>query len=160
MDVEAEGVSLETLSRVLIRSLVMMWLGGGYAASTMEIYTTAVVTRVRDRGLGELRDNVALGKLMEGINRKLGCAVTKKLPVEGHHVRALMEMGPPKHDGECWTGSAENVGLQWKQTVAMVVLAWSAFPRCSEILNLQLCDLTWVLHRMELCIRKVLVIFF
>jgi hypothetical protein len=29
VDVEAEGVSLETLSRVLIRSLVMMWLGGG-----------------------------------------------------------------------------------------------------------------------------------
>ena len=61
----------------------MMWLGGGYAASTMEIYTTSVVTRVRDRGLGELRENVAVGKLLEGIKRKLGCAVTKKLPVEG-----------------------------------------------------------------------------
>ena len=120
----------------------------------MEIYTTAVVTRVRDKGLGELRDNVAIGKLMEGIKRKLGCAVTKKLPVEGHHVRALMAMEPPEHDGECWTGSAGNIGLQWKQTVAMVVLAWAAFLRCSEILNLQLCDLTWVLHRMELCIRK------
>ena len=154
VDVEAASVSLEMLSRVLIRSLVMMWLGGGYAASTMEIYTTAVVTRVRDRGLGELRDNVAIGKLMEGIKRKLGCAVTKKLPVEGHHVRALMAMEPPEHDGECWTGSAGNIGLQWKQTVAMVVLAWAAFLRCSGILNLQLCDLTWVLHRMELCIRK------
>ena len=142
VDVEAASVSLEMLSRVLIRSLVMMWLGGGYAASTMEIYTTAVVTRVRDKGLGELRDNVAIGKLMEGIKRKLGCAVTKKLPVEGHHVRALMAMEPPEHDGECWTGSAGNIGLQWKQTVAMVVLAWAAFLRCSEILNLQLCDLT------------------
>ena len=154
VDVAAASVSLEMLSRVLIRSLVMMWLGGGYAASTMEIYTTAVVTRVRDRGLGELRDNVAIGKLMEGIKRKLGCAVTKKLPVEGHHVRALMAMGPPEKDGECWTGSAENIGLQWMQTVAMVVLAWAAFLRCGEIMNLQLCDLTWVKHRMELCIRK------
>ena len=132
--------------------------GGGYAASTMEIYTTAVVTQVRDIGLGELHDNVAIEKLMEGIKRKLGCAVTKKLPVEGHHVRALMAsimaMGPPKHNGECWSGSAEIIGLQRKQTVAMVVLAWAAFLWCGENMNLQVCDLTWVLHRMEVCIRK------
>ena len=89
-----------------------LWLGGDYAASTMEIYTTAVVTPVRDRGLGELRDSVAIGKLMEGIKRKLGCAVMKKLTVEGHHVRALMDMEPPKHDGSAWTGNAANIRLQ------------------------------------------------
>ena len=33
VDVEAASVSLEMLCRVLIRSLVVMWLGGGYAAS-------------------------------------------------------------------------------------------------------------------------------
>ena len=119
-----------------------MWYGGGYAASTMEIYTTAVVTRVRDRGLGNLRENVAVGKIMEGIKRKLGCAVTKKLPVEGHHVKALMDMEPPEHDGEAWTGNKANVELQWAHTVAMVVLAWAAFLRCSEIINLQVCDMT------------------
>ena len=154
VNVEDKDVTLEVLSKVLIRSLVMMWLGGGYAASTMEIYATSVVTRVRDRGLGELRENVAIGKLMEGIKRKLGCAVTKKLPVEGHHVRALMDMEPPEHDGEAWTGSPKNIERQWMQTVAMVVLAWAAFLRCSEIINLQLCDLTWVKERMELCVRK------
>ena len=37
-----------------------------------------------------------------------------------------------------------------------VVLAWAAYLRCSEIINLQNCDVTWVAHRMELymCIRK------
>ena len=154
VDVEGCEISLEVLSRVLIRSLVMMWYGGGYAASTMEIYTTAVVTRVHDRGLGNLRENVAVGKLMEGIKRKLGCAVTKKLPVEGHHVKALMEMGPPEHDGEAWTGNKANIELQWAHAVAMVVLAWAAFLRCSEIINLQVCDLTWIKERLELCIRK------
>ena len=154
VDVEDAEISLAVLSRVLIRSLVMMWLGGGYAASTMEIYTTSVVTRVRDRGLGELRENVAVGKLLEGIKRKLGCAVTKKLPVEGHHVRALIDMDPPDHDGSAWTGNADNIRLQWEQTVAMVVLAWAAFLRCSEIINLQVCDLTWVMNRLEVCIRK------
>jgi hypothetical protein len=44
--------------------------------------------------------------------------------------------------------------MQWVQTVAMVVLAWAAFLRCGEIINLQLCDLTWVMHRLEVCIRK------
>ena len=52
VDVEDSGISMEIFSRVLIRSLVLMWLGGGYAASTLEIYTTAVVTRVQDRRLG------------------------------------------------------------------------------------------------------------
>ena len=60
-----------------------MWLGGGYAASTLEIYTASVVARVRDSGLGELRGNVSVGKLLEGIERKSRCAVTKKLPVAG-----------------------------------------------------------------------------
>ena len=154
VDVEDCEMTLEVLSRVLIRSLVMMWYGGGYAASTMEIYTTAVVTRVRDRGLGNLRENVAVGKIMEGIKRKLGCAVTKKLPVEGHHVKALMDMEPPEHDGEAWTGNKANIELQWAHTVAMVVLAWAAFLRCSEIINLQVCDMTWIKERLELCIRK------
>ena len=119
VDVEDCEMTLEVLSRVLIRSLVMMWYGGGYAASTMEIYTTAVVTRVRDRGLGDLRGNVAVRKIMEGIKRKLGCAVTKKLPVEGHHVKALMEMEPPEHDGEAWPGNKANIELQWAHAVAM-----------------------------------------
>ena len=65
-----------------------------------------------------------------------------------------MDMEPPKHDGSAWTGSAENIRLQWKQTVGMVVLAWAAFLRCSELINLQVCDMTWVAQRMELCIRK------
>ena len=93
---------------------------------------------------------------MEGIKRKLGCAVTKKLPVEEHHVRALMEMGPPEYDGAYayWSGNAGKISLQWTQTVAMVLLAWAAFLRCGEIINLQVCDLTWVLHRLEVCIRK------
>ena len=154
VDVDDDSVGIITLSKILIRSLVLMWLGGGYAASTLQIYTTAVVTRVRDRGLGELRDNPALGKLIEGIKRKLGCTVTKKLPVEGHHVKALMDMAPPEHDGEAWTGSKKNIAVQWQQTVAMVVLAWAAFLRCGEIINLQICDLIWVEQRMELCIRK------
>ena len=51
VDVDDASAGIITLSKVLIRSLVLMWLGGGYAASTLQIYTTAVVTRVRDRGL-------------------------------------------------------------------------------------------------------------
>ena len=91
---------------------------------------------------------------MEGIKRKLGCAVTEKLPVEGHHVNALTETDPPDRDGSAWTSNAANIGLQWEQTVAMVVLAWAAFLRCSEIIHLQVCDLIWVMNRLEVCIRK------
>ena len=80
--------------------------------------------------------------------------MTKKLPVEGHRVKALIEMGPPDHNGSAWTGKVDNIKLQWEETVAMVELAWAAFLRCSEIINLQVCDLTWVRQRLEVCIRK------
>ena len=35
-----------------------------------------------------------------------------------------------------------------------MVLAWAAFLGRGEIINLQLCDLTWVMHQLEVFIRK------
>lgn len=152
MQVDVAVAMIEQLQDVLYRSLVMMWYGANYAAKTLELYTTAVSSRVRDEGRGEIRSSVEVNKILEGIKRKLGCAVHKKLPVEGSHVAAFMTMGPPAGDGEAWTG--KQVGKQWQQLVAMVVLGWSCFLRCGEIPELQICDLTWVKGRLEVCVRK------
>ena len=91
-------------------------------------------------------------KLMEGIRRKIGCAVTKKMPVEGHHIAALMRMAIPDNDGQAWTGT--SAAYQWFETVALVVLGWAAFLRRSEILQLQTCDLAWYDDRLDICVRK------
>ena len=152
IDVEALTVEVAELEKVLFRSLVLMWYGADYASSTLDIYVTAVVARINDLRQVNLRDSVEIRRLVEGIKRKQGCATRKKLPVEGAHVAALMGMGAPNRNGHAWTGTW--VSMQWLQLVAMVVLGWSAFLRCSEVLELQLCDLLWVKQRLEVCVRK------
>ena len=143
---------LEVLQRVMYLSLTLMWYGADYAAKTLELYLSAVAQRVRDEGLGELRDNVPLQRIMEGIRRKKGCAVIKKLPLEGDHIAALRAMEAPAPNGTAWTG--KQAKAQWEQLFTAMVVGWGAYLRCREILELQLCDLTWYPDSVELLIRQ------
>ena len=143
---------LEDLHSALLRSATLLWLGAGYAASTIELYVTAVVSTVKDRGQGCLRDHPDLKKLLEGINRNLGNAAKKKLAIEGRHLRALLTRATPPNDAKAWTG--EWASLQWFQAVAFMVLGWCAYLRCSEILGLQICDLAWYEDQVQVLVRR------
>ena len=148
-----EQPDIKLMQTVLHRSLVLMWYGANYATKTLELYVTAVAAHIRDKGWGNVRDSREVQRVMEGIRRKQGCAVKKKLPLEGHHLAALLRMEPPKR-GSGWTGSKEVVALQWHQFTTMVAVAWGAFLRMCEILQLQVCDLTWEADAVHILIRK------
>lgn len=152
MGVDVATASLAELRSTLLRSLVLMFVGGGYAASTLEIYTTAVASRLKDTERGDIRAAPEVSRLLEGISRKIGRAVTKKLPAEAKHVSALMRMDPPDNDGASFTGIA--AGTQWHELVTVVVIGWGAYLRTSEILDLQVCDLTWLPNRVDICVKK------
>ena len=140
------------LLSVMLRSVTVLWLGAGYAASTIELYVTAVASTLKDRGQGNLKEHPDLKKLLEGVNRNLGNAATKKLAIEGRHLRGLLTRSAPDNDAEAWTG--EWSGFQWFQTVAFMILGWCAYLRCSEIMGLQLCDLTWLEDQLRLLVRR------
>ena len=152
MGVSVEDTTMEGLRAVLQRALTLMWFGGGYSVGTLEMFTTAMASRLRDEGRGEIKDDVSLLRLLEGIRRKLGCAIRKKMPLEGKQVAALMGLGAPATDGQSWTG--EWAAFQWMELVAVAVLGWAAFLRCCEIRNLQLCDLTWLESCVTVLVRK------
>ena len=89
------------------------------------MFCTAVASKLRDDGRGEIKDDVSLLKLLEGVRRKLGCAIRKKLALEGKQVAALMDMEATINDGQWWTGKYSS--LQWLELVA--VAEWRA-PQC------------------------------
>ena len=152
MQVQVESATIEELRAVLGRALTIMWHGGGYAASTLELFATAVAATLADAGRGLIKEDTSIKRLLEGINRNLGNAVDKKLAIEGKHIRALVQMGVPNNDGRAWTG--DYVATQWFQLVAAMVLGWAGYLRCQDICNLQLCDVTWEEQCASLLIRR------
>ena len=107
---------------------------GGYAPKTLELYVTAVSSSLMDRGLGQVRQDVSVKRMLEGIKRLQGVSVGKKTPVEGIHIAGWIRMARPDNDRVAWTG--KHSGQQWDQFVAVAVLAWSCFLRLSEIVQL------------------------
>ena len=140
------------LRAVLGRALTIMWHGGGYAASTLELFATAVAATIDDEGRGRIKDDSTIKRLLEGINRNLGNAVNKKLAIEGRHIRAVIMMGNPERDGRAWTG--DHYCIQWFQLTAAMSLGWAGYLRCQDICNLQLCDCTWEDECVSLLIRR------
>jgi len=143
LKVDLENADIEVLRGVLVRSLVVLFYEGGYAPKTLEIYTTAVASMLKDRQKGDIRASGDLYRLMEGIRRSMGVMVRKKLAVEGIHVNAWLEMGYPDRDGRAWTGKHHD--KQWDQFVAVTILGWVCFLRVSEIIGLRVCHLTWII---------------
>ena len=141
MGVDWQQASLLILASVLARSLTVMWYEAEYAASTLELYTTAVAARIADEGKGKIREDFRVQRVLEGIRRKKGCYKRKKLAMEAYMVRALMERAPPDSDGVAWTGAYTLE--HWLGSVGATVMGWMMFLRCSEILNLQLCDFSY-----------------
>ena len=90
MQVQVESATIEELRAVLGRALPIMWHGGGYAASTLELFATAVAATLADAGRGLIKEDTSIKRLLEGINRNLGNAVDKKLAIEGNHIQALV----------------------------------------------------------------------
>ena len=152
MQVDIGEASMSVLRGVLGRALVAMWHGGGYAASTLELFATAVAATLDDAGRGKIKDDGTIKRLLEGINRHLGNAVNKKLAIEGRHIRAIIEMQAPQRDGRCWTG--DYASMQWFELTAAMVLGWAGYLRCQDIINLQLCDVTWEDGCASLLIRR------
>ena len=140
MDVQWWNADIRVLSSVLVRSLAVLYEHGSYSPKTLELYVTAVSSSLNDRQLGSVRQDGTVNRVMEGIKRSMGMPVRKKLAIEGLHIAAWLEMESPGRDGVAWT--AKYATLQWHQFMAVSVLAWSCFLRVSEILQLQVCDLT------------------
>ena len=139
MQVRWKEAEVHTLSATLVRTLAVLFEVGGYAPATLELYVTAVSSSLSDRGLGQVRQDVSVKRMLEGIKRLQGVQVNKKMPVEGIHIAGWIRMKGPSNDGKAWTG--KHSMLQWEQFVSVVVLAWSCFLRVSEIVQLQVCDL-------------------
>ena len=127
MGVCPQLADMHVLCGVLVRSLGVLFEGGGYAAKSLELYVTAVSSTLRDLGKGDVRSSGSVNKLMEGMRRTMGMAVGKKMPVEGQHIAAWLGMGHPQNDRKAWTG--KHSGLQWEQFVAIAVTVWSCFPK-------------------------------
>ena len=86
MHVDVETASLERLTLVFQRALTLMWYGAEYATGTLEMFATAVASRIKEEGRGDIKSDSTVSHLLEGIRRKQGCAVNKKVPMEGLHI--------------------------------------------------------------------------
>ena len=139
MQVRWREAEVHTLSATLVRTLAVLFVEGGYAPKTLELYVTAVSSSLADRGLGQVRQDASVKRMLEGIKRLQGVSSNKKMPVEGIHIAGWMQMTGPNNDKVAWTG--KHAKSQWEQFVAVAVLAWSCFLRVSEVVNLQVCDL-------------------
>ena len=140
MGVQWWTADIKVLSSVLVRSLAVLYEHEAYSPKTLELYITAVSSSLMDRQLGSVRHDGSVNRVMEGIKRSMGMPVQKKLAIEGLHIASWLGMDSPGGDGNAWTKA--HAPLQWQQFVAVSVLAWSCFLRVSEVLQLQVCDLT------------------
>ena len=121
MQVRWKEAEVHTLSATLVRTLAVLFEVGGYAPATLELYVTAVSPSLSDRGLLQVRQDVSVKRMLEGIKRLQGVQVNKKMPVEGIHIAGWIRMKGPSNDGKAWTG--KHSMLQWEQFVSVAVLA-------------------------------------
>ena len=84
MQVRWREAEVHTLSATLVRTLAVLFVEGGYAPKTLELYVTAVSSSLADRGLGQVRQDAAVKRMLEGIKRLQGVSSNKKMPVEGN----------------------------------------------------------------------------
>lgn len=138
---------LEQVAGVLQLAITDMFYHGNYSPRTLDIIVSAVCSRLKHAGRESLRKFEEIKQILEGMQRKMGVATLKKAAITDEHVAALLQVPYPE-----WKGSLAQ--LKWDQCIAFIILGWACFLRKSELLNLQLCDLTWAEAKLEVLIRK------
>ena len=151
-----EGIAMRTaggevLAALLQEALADLFYEGMYATGTLRLLVTAVNAWVKDvRGIN-MREFTEITTMIEGFERKIGLARQKKPPTTEVEVAAFLDAKIPANEG-MWSGQFGD--LKWLQWVAIVCTAWSLFLRKQEILELQLCDITWEEAGATFLVRK------
>ena len=78
MQVRWSEAEVHTLSATLVRTLAVLFVEGGYAPKTLELYVTAVSSSLADRGLGQVRQDASVKRMLEGLRAYRGCRLTKR----------------------------------------------------------------------------------
>ena len=121
---------------LLQTAVTVLYLRGNYAASTIQQFATAVVTKLRNLRCGNLREFDEISAQVEGVTRALGSVVQKKDVTTDEDVCAFLRAAVPPWKGACGE-------LRWVNLVNLVAISWSVYLRRQEITQLRLCDLTW-----------------
>ena len=154
---DCEGCYMQTatgkqLAALLQEALSDLFYQGNYATGSLRLMVTAVsgwLKAVRRIDVRQICPELAL--LLDGFEKKIGLARQKKPPTTEVEVAAFMDASVPEGVG-VWAGRYGS--LKWMQWVAIVCAAWSLFLRRQEILELQLCDVTWDEDGASFLIRK------
>ena len=139
------------LVALLQEALADLFYKGMYATGTLRLLVTAVSAWLKDvRGI-IIRDCAEITAMLDGFEKKIGLARQKKPPTTEVEVAAFLDARIPEREG-MWAGRYGD--LKWLQWVAIVCTAWSLFLRRQEILELQLCDITWDEGGASFLVRK------
>lgn len=141
------GDNLVDIMAVMQHAVADMYAKGGLAVRTIEQMVQAVVTRLKDTGEGNLRAFPELASQMEGLARKLGKVTRKKDCTDEEDVAAFMDEEVPPWGGSCGE-------MRWINCVNIVLLGWAAFLRRQELVNLRLCDLTWLEDKLVVWVQN------
>jgi len=140
-----EGLNMKTaakeeLGALLQETLSDLFYKGEYATGSLRLMVTAVKGWLKDVRRIDLNEYQELAVMLDGFEKKIGLAKQKKPPTTDVEVAAFMDQPVPEGIG-MWAGTYGS--LKWLQWVAIVCTAWSLFLRKQEIMELQLCDISW-----------------